>query len=500
VTISGGSCIAGDKGTFVVTSVTSSTIVVYDTSGSGTTQAACTITGNLAAEDYGATTGAAPPTATTSENSAMAFEIQDASSNTVLTVSTTNNGSVILGDTSGANPGTLYFDDGANTNQVGITVGSATAGYTITLPTVAPTASQCLQSGASTFGLLVFGSCGINNAYTPVQTSANFYIQGVAGQTTATIEANSTNNPLVLQNSSAAAVDTFASTGTITIASGQSYTGAGAVTLSSAASTALTITGNAASTWSTSAGAITITSGSGNIILNAGGASAANVQVGVGNGGAGSTTPDLLVLDDKSSTGDPTAVNGAMYYNVSTGNLRCAVVGTWENCGGLLASNSAISTVNTCTTACAAFSPNASLAANYCTPGRVITITMSGVYSTTTAIAINLGVYWGTNAAKASDTQIGVGTPSTFTSATTSTNLPWSLNYQINCLDSTHAIGEGIANFAAATNATTPQWMTTSTSTAITTTSAENVYVFPQFATSAAGDTITADTISITGE
>jgi len=496
VTVTGCSNV-NDKGTFVVTSVTSAHIVVYDPSGVAIgSGAGCSIVGNLAAEDYGASGGAAAPTATTAENSSTALEVQDASSNTVLTINTTN-GSVILGDTSGSNVGTLLFDDGANSNQVGITVGSATAGYTLTLPTVAPTASQCLEAGASTANLLAFATCsGINNAYTPVQTSANFYIQGVAGQTTATIEANSTNNPLVLQNSSAAAVDTFASTGTITIASGQSYTGAGAVTLSSAASTALTITGNAASTWSTSAGAITITSGSGNIILNAGGASAANVQIG---NGTGTSTPDFLVLDDKNTSGDPGAVNGAMYYNTNTGNLRCAVVGTWENCGGLLASDSTVSTVNTCTTACSAFSPNAALAANYCTPGRVITITMSGVYSTTTAIAINLGVYWGTNAAKASDTQIGVGTPSTFTSATTSTNLPWSLNYQINCFDATHAIGEGIANFAASTNATTPQWMTTSTSTVITTTSAENVYVFPQFATSAAGDTITADTISITG-
>ena len=139
---------------------------------------------------------------------------------------------------------------------------------------------------------------------------------------------------MILQNSSAAAVDTFASTGTITIATGQSYTGAGAVTLSSGASTALTITGNAASTWSTSAGAITITSGSGNIILNADNSATGNVQVGVGNGGAGSTTPDLLVLDDKSTTGDPTEVNGAMYYNVSTGTLRCGEEGTWENCAG----------------------------------------------------------------------------------------------------------------------------------------------------------------------
>ncbi len=49
VTISGGSCIAGDKGTFVVTSTGTSPnkIVVYDPGGSATSQTACTITGNL---------------------------------------------------------------------------------------------------------------------------------------------------------------------------------------------------------------------------------------------------------------------------------------------------------------------------------------------------------------------------------------------------------------------------------------------------------------------
>ncbi len=348
----------------------------------------------------------------------------------------------------------------------------------------------------------MFGSCGINNQYTPVQTNANFYIQGVAGQTTATIEANSTNNPLVLQNSSAVAVDTFASTGTITIASGDSYTGAGAVTLSSAASTALTITGNAASTWSTSAGAITISSGSGNIILNADAGGTANVQIGAGGGGGGSGTPDLLVVDDKNSTGDPSEVNGAIYYNANTNNLRCGISGTWEDCGGQLASNSSVSTINTCTTACGAFSPNASLAAGYCTPGRVITITMGGVWSnnqTTGTQTVSLSVYWGTNAAKASDTVIGVASPA-YTMGYSATNLPWSLNYQLNCLTATTAIGSGIANFGGTTSTITPEWMNAASATTITTTSAENVYVFPAFSTSNAGITITANTISIRGD
>ena len=123
---------------------------------------------------------------------------------------------------------------------------------------------------------------------------------------------------------------------------------------------------------------------------------------------------------------------------------------------------------------------------------------MGGVYSTTTALTLSLGVYWGTSAAKGSDTLIGVASPN-FTTPATSTNLPWSLNYQINCETATTAIGSGIANFGGTTSTITPEWMNTSTSTTITTTSAENIYVFPAIGTSLAGDTMTANTISITG-
>jgi hypothetical protein len=70
--------------------------------------------------------------------------------------------------------------------------------------------------------------------------------------------------------------------GTVTLASGQSYTGSGAVTLSSGSAT--------------------------NLSLLAGLASDIQV-VQVGAGGAGSTTPDYFALDVKSTTGDPPGVD-----------------------------------------------------------------------------------------------------------------------------------------------------------------------------------------------
>ncbi|MFZ2202478.1 MAG: hypothetical protein WAV56_03715, partial [Microgenomates group bacterium] len=132
--------------------------------------------------------------------------------------------------------------------------------------------------------------------------------------------------------------------------------GTGSVTLSSATASGLTIesgtTGSitlggdaSAETISLGAGAAaktvvlgstdttsttTIQSGSGNINLLANGTATGNVQV--GDGGAASATPDLLVLDTGSA--EPTGTNGAMYYNTTTNKFRCYQNGAWSNCIG----------------------------------------------------------------------------------------------------------------------------------------------------------------------
>jgi hypothetical protein len=65
-------------------------------------------------------------------------------------------------------------------------------------------------------------------------------------------------------------------------------------------------------------------------LLAGGTATTANVVIGMGS--TGSTTPDLLVLATKTTTGDPTGVNGAMYYNSALSALRCYQGGVWTNC------------------------------------------------------------------------------------------------------------------------------------------------------------------------
>ena len=50
----------------------------------------------------------------------------------------------------------------------------------------------------------------------------------------------------------------------------------------------------------------------------------------------GDTTADatgvLLVLDTKNTSGDPTGVDGGMYYNSNTSDFRCYVNGGWQSC------------------------------------------------------------------------------------------------------------------------------------------------------------------------
>jgi hypothetical protein len=61
-----------------------------------------------------------------------------------------------------------------------------------------------------------------------------------------------------------------------------------------------------------------------------------NNRVTIGTGGG---TPTLFVLDTKNTSGDPTGVDGAEYYNSNTSEFRCYSGGTWRTCGGLAASS-----------------------------------------------------------------------------------------------------------------------------------------------------------------
>jgi len=260
-----------------------------------------------------------------------------------------------------------------------------------------------------------------------------------------------------------------------------------------------------------SGSASTYQTGAGNIILQpAGSGTTATVQIGAGNGGAGSTTPDLLALDVSSSASDPTEINGAMYYNANMGRFRCGVTGAWESClGGLIATSTGRSPKTTCGTggtACTAFGTIAAIPANYLVAGRIITITMRGVYSSTGTPNLSLGVYFGASStSSASDTLIGIASSNTFATPSGAANDGWELNYQINCYTtggSGTIVGEGKVVWQTGTLAQTPSFMnsTGTTTTTIDTTSSTNIYVFPLFSAASASNKIETVTATISGE
>lgn len=79
---------------------------------------------------------------------------------------------------------------------------------------------------------------------------------------------------------------------------------------------------------STSAFAIQA-SGGANLLV----ADTTNMALKVGGGDVSADgSPALLVLDHKNTSGDPTGVNGAMYYNSSSKKLRCHENGEWKDC------------------------------------------------------------------------------------------------------------------------------------------------------------------------
>jgi hypothetical protein len=147
--------------------------------------------------------------------------------------------------------------------------------------------------------------------------------------------------------------------------------------------------------------------------------------------GASDTVGTVLVLDTKTDAGDPTGVDGAMYYNSSSKSFRCYQNGAWRSCiGGLVASNTSIPAGNTITAATSngseiLFSSNYAIPAGDCQPGKVYRVTARGQYSTSaiTSPTLTLAVKLGGTA---------IGTTGNATSAGMSNRL-WAINFNITC-------------------------------------------------------------------
>lgn len=101
-------------------------------------------------------------TFTDATNSTTAFQVQNASSQRVLSVDTTN-GKINLGAGSTLS-GNLVFNNATNNNTITLTTGATVGSYSLTLPTATPAAGLCLQTSTASASQLVFASCANTNA------------------------------------------------------------------------------------------------------------------------------------------------------------------------------------------------------------------------------------------------------------------------------------------------------------------------------------------------
>jgi hypothetical protein len=138
----------------------------------------------------------------------------------------------------------------------------------------------------------------------------------VTGDLTTTAGMTASGGVISFNNSSnfATNINTGTSTGAVSIGN----SAAGALSLTTGA--AFTLAGGAASTIYTTVG---------NISFQPAGAGTGNVVIGTGSG---TGTPDLFVLDQKNTVGDPSIFAGGMYYNSNMAKFRCGENGAWKDC------------------------------------------------------------------------------------------------------------------------------------------------------------------------
>jgi hypothetical protein len=250
-------------------------------------------------------------------------------------------------------------------------------------------------------------TAGVASGFTGITSSGTINFTAGMSASGATINLNANSN-------FATNINTTASTGAVTIGN----SAAGAVSITSGA--AFTLAGGAASTISTTAGNVKIQpAGTGTI---------SNVQI--GEGGAGSTTPDYFALDVKSTTGDPAGgAEGYMYYNTLDNKFRCFENADWKDCdttGGTTSLQTSYNNGATITTASS-------------TP-IAFTLT-SGGFNVTGAGATSIGNNTGTVAVDSTSWDISTaGVASGFTGIT-SANGTISLNN--NSAANTTSIGTG---------------------------------------------------------
>jgi hypothetical protein len=257
---------------------------------------------------------------------------------------TNNIGTLLIGNSI---PGVLKLSDGL-THSITLTSPAIASSYTLTLPVDDGTSGQVMTTDGS--GNLSWSA------------STNYWNRAgtILSPATSGDSITTSGNVSTTGTGTITSAGLLTATSGVTVGPGQSYTGIDAVTLSSAAASGLTINsgttgalniGTDASSETINIGtgaaiknltfgstnttsSTLIQSGTNNITLDAAGTGTTGT-VQIGTGGAGNTTPDLLGLAVKSTTGDPVGgAEGQIYYNTFDNVFRCFQNAGWTNCVG----------------------------------------------------------------------------------------------------------------------------------------------------------------------
>lgn len=319
---------AGSNGTLQVASLAQPTAYTLPDPG-GATATICLTTGNCAGAGGGVTTAGG-----TANTIAKFTGAQTLGNSTI-----TDNGTTISLGSNTSISGSLTL-----TNQLSVANGGTGA-------TTLTTNGVLYGNGASAIQATLAGTTGQCLVATTGSAPSWNSCAGIGSGVTLQAAYNNSINPEIVLDSTRGALtvrDNAVAIGA-NLFEVQNNTGATTYLSTSATGTTLSgnlaqsngnfsISGNSASSLQTTSGTLSITSASastwgtvtGNLTLQVGGSGAtANIQIGAG--GAGSETPDLLVLDNKNTIGDPAGTAGALYYNSNLGQFRC-FGGSWTNC------------------------------------------------------------------------------------------------------------------------------------------------------------------------
>lgn len=318
----------GVSGALTVTSNSASALAVGL---NGTTNPALKVDASTASQQNGVViTGSA-------SSNAVTVGVAGGGTNIPLTINSNGSGALTL-DTPSA--GTIAIGAIATTLNVGtsntastIGIGTGTGGNTINIGTGATSnATQTIHIGDGTpsgTGLtnIIIGNAINTGALTLKSGSGNITLGTTGTNGTVIVQPDAGGTAALIVNKQGASGDIFTASASGTTKFTINNTGAasasGSLTLDTAASIQTT------KNQTLNIGGTT----TGNIFIQPMGSSGTGrVLIGAGNGGAGSTTPDLLGLDIGSSASDPTGFNGAMYYNTNLGVFRCFQANTWTTC------------------------------------------------------------------------------------------------------------------------------------------------------------------------